>query len=130
MYVLSLSRSTILEIFVRKHNENITNIIKKHETNKLVLIGPESCRITLKSESALRVFSDSCSLKYCSKETENSLLNREIDFQGYNSTLDSLLNSASNLKSLVCNDFLCILARKQEIKIGKKFIKKIDCSIP
>jgi hypothetical protein len=110
----------------RKLGENITTILNKHGTKKLILVGPESCSmaLSLRSENTLRVFSDSCSLKHCSTESENLLLNREIVFQGYSTTLDALLNSDSNLKSSVCNDFLCLLAKKKEIKIGKKFVKK------
>lgn len=85
--------------------------------------------MSLKSENTLTVYNDSCSLKHCSTETENLILNKEIDFQGYNITLDFLLNSDINLKILVCNDFLCLLSKKQEIKIWKKLVKKTDCYI-
>jgi ankyrin repeat protein len=117
---------------VGKLSENITKILKKHVTKKLILIGHESCSLSLrlKSENKLRVFSDSCSLKHCSTDSENLFLSKEIYLQGYSTTLDSLINSDSNLNSLVCNDFLCLLAKKQKIKIGKELVKKIDCYIP
>jgi ankyrin repeat protein len=117
---------------IGKLSENITKILKKHVTKKLVLIGPENCSLSLrlKSENTLRVFCDSCSLKHCSTDSENLLLSREIYFQGYSTTLDSLIKSDTNLKSLVCNDFLCLLTKKQKIKIGKELVKKIDCYVP
>jgi hypothetical protein len=116
---------------VRKLSENITKILKKHVTKKLIRIGHESCSLSLrlKSENKLRVFSDSCSLKHCSTDSENLFLSKEIYLQGYSTTLDSLINSDSNLNSLVCSDFLCLLAKKQKIEIGKELVKKINVII-
>jgi ankyrin repeat protein len=117
---------------VRKLCENITKILKKHITKKLILIGIESCSVSLslKSENTLSVINDNCSLKHFSTDSENLLLSREIDFQGYVTTLGSLLNPDGNLNSLVCNDFLCLLVKREKIKIGKELAKKIDCYVP
>jgi ankyrin repeat protein len=117
---------------VRSLCENVTRILKEKANKKLILIGPKNCTIAsnISSNNALKVCFDSCILEHFNAESENLLLNRVIEFQGHNITLDSLLNEGSSLKGAVCSDLLCLLAKKKELKIGQKLVKKIDYYIP
>jgi ankyrin repeat protein len=117
---------------VTKLCENITRILKEKAVKRFVLIGPKNCTIAsnVSSHHTLRVYSDSCSLKDFNIESEDLFLNRAVEFQGYTVTLDSLLNNDSSLKSSVCNDILCLIAKKKELKIGKKLREKIDYYVP
>jgi ankyrin repeat protein len=117
---------------VRSLCENITRILKENVNKKFILIGPKNCTIAsnVNSKNALEVHFDSCILEHFNIKSEKLLLNTVVEFQGHSIILDSLVNEDRNLKGAICNDLLCWLAKKKELKIGNKLVEKLNYYIP
>ncbi|KAJ9583721.1 hypothetical protein L9F63_021942 [Diploptera punctata] len=109
-------------------SKKTAEILKNDDTKKFILISSRHSILTTHFNDILCNFTDHYNLTSFISHSQKLLLNKFINFQGYEMPLYSLVDEDENLARIISNEFLCKLVISEEdlMRVGCDIKKGID----